>query len=98
VKVVTVICTRPQFIKCTPVSRGIQKDACFLKVPCLTLRDETEWPETIEAGWNALVGADSSRIIRNFRNLQTGSAQHGVFGNGHAARSIPRILAKKFVI
>lgn len=79
-------------------SGGVQKEAYFLKVPCLTLRDETEWPETIETGWNVLVGADSKRIVRNFRNLQTGSAQHGVFGNGRAAHSIARILVKKFVV
>ena len=44
-------------------SGGVQKEAFWLGVPCVTLRDETEWTETVESGWNQLAGADAERIL-----------------------------------
>jgi len=44
-------------------SGGIQKEAYFFGVPCVTMRTETEWIETVEAGWNVAVGADRGKIV-----------------------------------
>jgi UDP-GlcNAc3NAcA epimerase len=53
-------------------SGGVQKEAFWLKVPCITLRDETEWIETVELGWNRLVGTDVGKILSAVRNLRPG--------------------------
>ena len=44
-------------------SGGMQKEAYFFKTPCITLRDETEWIETLKSGWNILTGADTNKIV-----------------------------------
>ena len=43
---------------------GIQKEDYIFKVPCITLREDTEWVETVEDGWNVLVGANDDAIIK----------------------------------
>lgn len=70
-------------------SGGVQKEAFFLKVPCITLRDETEWIETTEAGWNILVGADKNRISSAIENFEPASGrQKNLFGDGNTASHI----------
>ena len=50
-------------------SGGLQKEAYFFKKPCLTLRDETEWIELVNHGFNSLVGADKVKIVTNYNNI-----------------------------
>ena len=67
-------------------SGGMQKEAYFHQVPCITLRDETEWVETVEASWNQLVGASVERILSAWRSANTPSGQAANFyGDGDAA-------------
>ena len=74
-------------------SGGMQKEAYFYKVPCITLRDETEWVETIEAGWNQLAGASFEEIIDCFRNPGKPKEESlGIYGDGQAAMKIMREL------
>lgn len=76
-------------------SGGIQKEAYFLTVPCITLRDETEWVETLDDGWNILAGCDKNRILRAIKSFNPETKQHKYFGNGKTAKRIVRILIKQ---
>ncbi len=75
-------------------SGGVQKEAYWLNVPCVTLRDETEWIETVESCWNTLTGADKDRIIDAVRNnhITRHVSSESVYGNGDAANQICEIL------
>jgi UDP-GlcNAc3NAcA epimerase len=70
-------------------SGGIQKEAYFFEVPCVTLRPETEWVETVSSGWNVLAGCDSERILENV-SRRNWPSEHPpkVFGDGDAALRI----------
>ena len=72
-------------------SGGIQKEAFFLNVPCITIRDETEWNETVDAGWNILTGAKGDKIKRavNFYfSKKMKFKRINPYGNGCAAIKI----------
>lgn len=74
-------------------SGGVQKEAYLLGVPCITLRDETEWVETVEDGWNVLAGADTDRIALLTREFNPRRRQRDVFGPGDASIRIAEKIA-----
>jgi len=74
-------------------SGGVQKEAYFFGVPCITLRDETEWMETVEDGWNVLVGADKEEILQAIKGFEPRGTKQKSFGDGHAAERIVEILS-----
>lgn len=73
-------------------SGGVQKEAYFAGRPCLTLRDTTEWTETVDAGWNLLVGTEPQKIADAIRNFRPKSARAPLFGDGHAADKVVRAI------
>ena len=73
-------------------SGGIQKEAYIFKVPCITLRENTEWVETIEDSWNVLVGADKEKIIKMANDFEPKGEQRNVFGNGNASEKIVEVI------
>ncbi|MDK2870631.1 MAG: UDP-GlcNAc3NAcA epimerase [Pyrococcus sp.] len=74
-------------------SGGVQKEAYFLKVPCITLRERTEWVETVEDGWNVLVGADKEKILRAVREFEpSGETYTYKFGDGRASEKIAEVI------
>lgn len=75
-------------------SGGMQKEAYWLGIPCVTLRDETEWVETVASGWNVLTGADRARIIAAVRTFKAPTTHPPLYGDGKAAEEIVQMLLK----
>jgi UDP-GlcNAc3NAcA epimerase len=70
-------------------SGGVQKEAYILKVPCVTLRENTEWTETIKDGWNVLVGSNKDRILEVVNEFMPSVQEHrNRFGDGSASNRI----------
>jgi UDP-N-acetylglucosamine 2-epimerase len=73
-------------------SGGIQKEAHWLQVPCLTLRDETEWIETVESGWNRLVGVDPRLILQAVAEARPGLRNGWLWEKGDASKNVARLV------
>ena len=71
---------------------GIQKEAYMRGVPCVTMRENTEWVETVEDGWNVLVGADYGRISDAIAGFEGADERGDVFGNGDASEEVCEVL------
>ena len=77
-------------------SGGLQKEAYWLRKPCITLRDETEWNETRHNNWNMIAGANASEITAAYNTVIDPSTWYPLYGDGHAAEKIAAILKSQF--
>ena len=74
-------------------SGGLQKEAYFFSVPCVTMRDSSEWVETIESGWNILVGSDREALATALASPPRGARHPAFYGRGDAGEQLAVALA-----
>jgi len=73
-------------------SGGIQKEAYILKKPCITIRQETEWVETVKGGWNVLIDVDSPDFVNTIEMFNPSQEQNDIFGRNVAQKMFNKIL------
>jgi len=76
-------------------SGGVQKEAYFLQKPCITLRNETEWIETLDHNWNILCGTDTEKIISAINETCGEQSNLQAFGDGNAAEKIIKLILER---
>ncbi|MFC2947716.1 non-hydrolyzing UDP-N-acetylglucosamine 2-epimerase [Virgibacillus sediminis] len=77
-------------------SGGVQKEAYFAKVPCFTLRNETEWVETVETGWNQLVNPLQDNLVERIYSFQLKEYRENLYGDGNAGKRITLLIKEYF--
>ncbi|WP_339226796.1 UDP-N-acetylglucosamine 2-epimerase (non-hydrolyzing) [Oceanobacillus sp. FSL K6-2867] len=77
-------------------SGGVQKEAYFAKVPCFTLRDETEWLETVKIGWNQLVNPLNDNLVDLINSFEKKNYEENLYGDGKASEKIVQIIKNYF--
>ena len=79
-------------------SGGVQEESCILKVPCITLRDNTERPETLEVRSNVLVGVNQNKILEGVKKMLDKERNwRNPFGDGRAGERIIKVVEAKRV-
>ena len=73
-------------------SGGVQKEAYFFGKPCITMRDQTEWVETVETGWNKLTGAESDKISSALVSIYKPNERPDLYGTGDSGKEILNII------
>lgn len=82
-------------LKIVTDSGGVQKEAYFMGKPCITMRDETEWVETVDVGWNIVVGTSKEKIVHAINKFNPTTEQPNIFGDGNASQRISQIIQEK---
>jgi UDP-N-acetylglucosamine 2-epimerase len=90
------LCALKNCYKVFTDSGGLQKEAYWMQKPCITLRDETEWTETLQNNWNILTGADTQSIEKAFSTSVDSTTWHPLYGNGNAADKIAKEIKRLF--
>ena len=75
-------------------SGGLQKEAYWTGTPCITIREETEWVETVETGWNVLVGSDVTRIKQTVNSFEPRGARPPLYGDGFASQKCVALITR----
>jgi UDP-N-acetylglucosamine 2-epimerase len=77
-----------------PFQGGAPKEAFFYRMPCVTVREETEWVETVETSWNVLAGCEPERILTAIRAMRRASERPAPHGDGRAVEQIVALVAR----